>query len=615
METTVKRHMRYLLAAMLTTAFCLGSGSVAKKVTAKPVNPKAADSSNIWIVGDSTVSSFTDNYYYPRYGWGTQIGNYLDGSFTIQNLALSGRSSKSYTVDQQYSTLLSGMKSGDYLLVGFGHNDEKLEAERYTNPNGTYLDKGSFANSLYENYIKPAQTAGCKVVLCTPIVRRTETGVWSDSNLHITTTFGGFAGGDYPQAIRELGKTLNIPVVDMTALTKALYEKLGSDETLNLHAWTSSKSVSVDNTHTNIWGAKYNAYLITKAIKELAVAGFAEHVINAAAPTKADSLVSNPNYKVSTYTGELKQSALWGDCGIWKGTVFGDVGLEPSTENQILEKDSDGNMHIAVSNNKGKIASTSDGIAMYYYKVPVKSKFTLTAKAKINKLALNDQVSFGLMARDEMYIDYNTMGALGDYVVAGPLKLTKTGNVWNCFARKSGALIKGGTCTNSIAVGDTVNLSIQSNSDGYACTFGNEATITGGFDFNLTSIDPNYVYVGMFAARNADITYSDIKLVVDGVDITASGSSSKTPNTDGPTNGGGNSNTVDKINTTTDPVDKTEVQVGTADNSSLVIAGEDIKIVGSLPETGTFINSKMLIYIGGIISMLGTAMFIVGRKK
>lgn len=42
----------------------------------------------------------------------------------------------------------------------------------------------------------------------------------------------------------------------MTSLTKQLYDELGPDETVNLHAWTSSKSSSVDNTHTNIWGGK-----------------------------------------------------------------------------------------------------------------------------------------------------------------------------------------------------------------------------------------------------------------------------------------------------------------------------------------------------------------------
>ncbi|MCY7822553.1 pectinesterase family protein [Bacillus spizizenii] len=486
-------------------------------ITAKTTDP----ASTIWIVGDSTVSAFSDNYYYQRYGWGTQIENYLGGSFTVQNLALSGRSSKSYTTDPEYQTLLNGMKSGDYLLIGFGHNDEKHEVDRYTNPNGTYSDQGSFANSLYENYIKQAQAAGTQVILTTPIVRRTATGEWSNSNLHITADSGEFEGGDYAQAIRNLGVDLEIPVVDMTKLTKKLYDQLGPDETLYLHSWTSSKSDSVDNTHTNIWGATYHAYLITKTIKELGISGLAEHVNVAQAPTKADTLVSNPSYEEPSYTGELPQSELWADYGIWKGTVFGNVGGIPNKENQTLESDDDGNMHIAVRNNKGKIASNADGLAMYYYKVPANSTFELTAKAKMNSFEYNDQVSFGLMARDEMYIDSNMTTVLGDFVAAAPLKLTKAlyGGYWNSFARKSGVLTQGGTAESPISPGDTVNLHIESNSDGYAAMFGNEATITGGFDFKLTSIDSDYVYVGMFVARNADITFSDIKLIVDGVEV------------------------------------------------------------------------------------------------
>lgn len=103
--------------------------------------------------------------------------------------------------EEQYQTLMQGMKAGDYLFVGFGHNDEKADEGRYTNPNGNYLTEGSFANSLYVNYVKPAQEKGVTVVLCTPIVRRTATGIWEDSNLHVTSDSGEFEGGNYAEAI------------------------------------------------------------------------------------------------------------------------------------------------------------------------------------------------------------------------------------------------------------------------------------------------------------------------------------------------------------------------------------------------------------------------------
>ena len=151
---------------------------------------------------------------------------------------------------------------------------------------------------------------------------------------------------------------------------------------------------------------------------------------------------------------------------------------------------------------------------MFYTKVPVNDNFVLTAKMKINDYFLNDQVSFGLMARDDIYIDKVTPDILGDYVAAAPLLLTHENAPANCFARKSGALILGGTCSRGYKPGETVDLKIESTSDGYACTFGEETTVTGGFDFKLTAVDPENVYVGMFAARNADVTFSDVKLEI-----------------------------------------------------------------------------------------------------
>ena len=516
MKKRNRKRISCLLSALLLLVMSIGWSVMAMADDA--VN-KDSSKPTVWIIGDSTVSSFADNYYYPRYGWGTQIDKYLDGTYEVKNIALSGRSSKSYVNDKEYNELTSGMKQGDYLLIGFGHNDEKAEADRYTDPNGDYKTAGSFANSLYENYIKPAQAAGTTVILCTPIVRRTATAEWSDSNLHITKDSGDFKGGDYAQSIRNLGKELNIPVVDMTKMTKELYDTLGPDETVNLHAWTSSKATSVDNTHTNIYGGTYNAYLVTKTIKELGVAGISEHITAKEAPVKADILKSNPDYKEAEYSGELKQSELWKDAGVFKGSIFGDIGGDPNLikDKFILEGNEDGSIHIAV-NGKGKISSTTDGIAMYYYKVPAGSNFVITANATVNSINKHNQVAFGLMARDAMYIDVNDKSALGDYVAAGSIQQGTA----NCFKRKDGALGYGGKLENPVEAGKTYALKIESNSDGYACTFGDNAAISGGFDFKLTSIDADYVYVGLFVARQADVTFSDIKLVVDGKVITGS---------------------------------------------------------------------------------------------
>lgn len=489
-------------------------------LAAAPTAVALSDTHTMWIVGDSTVCAFNDAYYYPRYGYGTQIGNYLDDTYTVQNLALSGRSSKSFLGEDNYTTLKNGIQAGDVLVIGFGHNDEKAEADRYTNPNGDYQTEGSFAENLYTKYVKIAQDTGAEVILCTPIVRRGTGTTLSDSECHVTTGSGSYPGGDYAEAIRKLGTDVNVPVVDLTALTKALYEELGPSETINLHAWTSNKEGSVDNTHLNIYGAKKVAWLFANAAKSTSTT-LASHIkLDAGEPTKENDLESNSSYVPPVYDSNLPNSTLFQDYVIgegdnavhFKGTAFGMLGGNPNTEYHKLEKDADGNMHVAVTGNKGKINNAQDGMVMYYYKVPSSSTFKLSAKATVNALVASSEVAFGLIARDDMYIDKYDTTLSTDYVAAGAL-----GAGCNCFYRKSGALGgKAALTTETFAAGKSYNLSIESNSDGYACTFGNEPTQTGGYDFQLTSVDSENVYIGMFATRNIDVTYSNIYLEVDG---------------------------------------------------------------------------------------------------
>lgn len=471
--------------------------------------------STLWVIGDSTVSSFEDKYYYPRYGYGTMLDKYLDDSIKVVNIALSGRSTKSYTTEPQYNELLSGMKQGDFLIIGFGHNDEKTEESRFTDANGDYKTEGSFAHSLYANYIANADKAGCKTILCTPIVRRTPTGEWSDTLLHITKDVGTFKGGDYPETIRKLGSELNIPVVDMTEKTHKLYDELGASNTLYLHAWPSDNELSVDNTHTNIWGARVNAYMVMSAVKELGIEGLSGHIINLSdnpVEYKEKYLVSNPDYKPVVFSDKLEQSKLFEDYGGYKGTVFGDVLKNVSSDNFTLEADKDGNMHIAVRNNMGKISAVTDGIAMYYKKVDITQNFRLSAKVRVNKIFSNDQVSFGLMVRDDCYIDECMPDILGDYVAAAPLCITRRENTVGTFARKSGKLVEGPVTGFAIEEGTEYSLVLSSSQDGYMAQFGDGPEVTGGYDFKLTAIDPAHVYVGMFAARNVDVTFYDIKL-------------------------------------------------------------------------------------------------------
>ena len=418
--------------------------------------------STLWVVGDSTLSSFDDKYYYPRYGYGTKLGCYLNSKVQVNNLALSGRSSLSFTKEENYKELLAGMKAGDFLIIGFGHNDEKTETGRYTSPIGGRDKKGTFAASLYDNYIKPALDVSCTPILCTPIVRRTATGEWTKQELHITDDAAQFKGGDYSQAVRDLARDLGIVCVDMTEKTKALYEELGPEETIYLHAWPSNKEVSVDNTHTNIWGGRVNAFLVMQELEKAGISGLSENIVNIRAdeplPDKNRYLEKNALYKPVVFSDELADSKNFKDAYGFKGTVFGDVTTLPTESDNYILEEVPGGIHIAVKNNDGKISTVTDGIAMYYKKIPVNVNFTLKAKMTINDYFYNNQVSFGLMVRDDMYIDKKMPDVLGDYVAAAPLNLTYKDQAWSCFARKNSELMQGSVTGRELKPGDTVEV-------------------------------------------------------------------------------------------------------------------------------------------------------------
>ncbi len=522
----MKRNVRRVLAALLSAVLLASLLVIPAAAEEEPAEPSAAEHT-VWLVGDSTVSAFDDSYYYPRYGYGTQIGNYLDDTYAVQNLAVSGTSSKSFTANanSNYTTLFDpakGIKAGDTLIIGFGHNDEKAEdPARYTSPTGNYKTDGSFAHSLYENYISKARAAGAEVIVCTPIVRRT-TGSWSNNTLHVAN------GGSYPEAIKTMlsdlttdEKATGVTVVDLTTITKDLYDKLTPAETLYLHAWTSSKETSVDNTHLNVYGAKVVARALLEAVQKDNDTELAKHVVLGDAPTKEGDLKPNSDYKETSYEPPTTSSTqcedyVAGDVH-FKGTAMGNLGGTPTATNQVRETDSNGNMHIKVNSDKGKITGDFDGIAMYYYAVPAGKTFTLSARAKVNGVGTTNpnQAAFGLMARDDMHIDKRIDTLNSDYVVAGTFGDSSA----NCFRRKSNTLEKPATLSTPIEVGKSYDLSIVSNSDGYTCTFGDEAPQSAGYDFPLTAVDSEYVYVGMFCARSFDVTFSNIVLTVDGVTL------------------------------------------------------------------------------------------------
>ena len=533
-------------AAPTTSAPTTSDPTTSGPTTSAPTTSEVTSSvqelkeTKIYVVGDSTLSSFNDStYYYPRYGYATQLSNYLDEKATVVNLALSGRSSKSFLSESNYQTLKDSIKEGDYLVIGFGHNDEKSDdASRFTDASKPTDDPTSFKYSLYENYVKLATEKGATPILCSPIVRASNKDDYSGNNGHVTST------GNYAQAVLDLASEKEVDVVDMTKLTKDLYTTLGYNEAVYLHAMTAGKKdgdnivanvASVDTTHLNIYGAKMVAYLFANEVLEsdssLAAYVDEDKLIK---PTKEKDLVSNPSYVYSDYEApdlasyspvEHFQTLSEG----WYGTAFGDVGGTPtSASNGYIAKEIETGVfhvgqHLDSGSNKGKFASSSEGFAYLFRQVDASKNFTLTAKAKVLTSAETKQAGFGLMIRDDAYLPKNEKSIIGNYIASGlycdlssmtaifsrdnASKFTKSSN------SISGLYVANDEATFTITrLGQKVTVTVEYKGKTYTEEY---------LDFPLTTKDKDYMYIGMFANRGTTVEFTNVVFEITGDAIEA----------------------------------------------------------------------------------------------
>jgi lysophospholipase L1-like esterase len=193
----------------------------------------------IYLLGDSTVA---DQPREPYNSWGQMLTSFFKPGVAIANHAESGESLRSSLGANRLEKVLSLMKRGDYLFIQYGHNDEKEKGEG-VGPFTTY-------KSDLKKFVLEARQRGGIPVLITPVQRRTFDTEGKITNSH----------GDYPEAVRQVAKEENVPLIDLNVMSKALYESWGPEKSKLAFAPN-------DNTHHNDYGSLEVAKLIVAGIK------------------------------------------------------------------------------------------------------------------------------------------------------------------------------------------------------------------------------------------------------------------------------------------------------------------------------------------------------------
>jgi pectinesterase len=235
----------------------------------------------IFMIGDSTMANKDISGGKQERGWGMALQCYFDDNILIDNHAVNGRSSLSFINEGRWDTVINRMKPGDYVIIQFGHNDEKPKADRHTDPGSTF-------DYNLAKFVRETREHGGIPVLMNCVVRRNffinapEND--DDEKLRTTTFKDGvkMVEGDslidthglYRVAPRDVAQRMNVHFVDANQITHNLEQSLGTEASKKLHMWFKpGEEPSVpkgrqDNTHYNVYGAHVVAKLLADALCE-----------------------------------------------------------------------------------------------------------------------------------------------------------------------------------------------------------------------------------------------------------------------------------------------------------------------------------------------------------
>ncbi len=177
--------------------------------------PAPAQPVRLTLLGDSMMALQPESRG-PQ-GWGAYLGKYLPNA-QVTDLASSGRSSRSYMLGdmQADGTIKPPLKwpkaltaPADYWLISFGGNELK-PGFRHTDPLGSYTTD-------LTTYINEARKRGITPVLITPT--------------HHPAPRDGSPEplAPYAEAVRQLARKENVPLMDLYDFTTEWYVKTGTN--------------------------------------------------------------------------------------------------------------------------------------------------------------------------------------------------------------------------------------------------------------------------------------------------------------------------------------------------------------------------------------------------
>lgn len=226
----------------------------------------------VYLIGDSTMANNGNN---PNaVGWGVAFPSYCDTTrIEIINKARGGRSSRTFTNEGLWNAVKKELKSGDFVLIQFGHNDagaidkEKFRGSLKGNGNETQqVVRDSITETVHtfgwymDQFIKETKEKGA-----TPIVlSQTPRNEWPNDKVERRAE-------TYSLWSKESAMKEGALYIDLNDIIATKYEQLGKEKVKTFFP--------KDHTHTGIDGATFNAETVAESLKKIGKSGLEEYII------------------------------------------------------------------------------------------------------------------------------------------------------------------------------------------------------------------------------------------------------------------------------------------------------------------------------------------------
>ena len=227
----------------------------------------------VFITGDSTVKN-ADKDKNGMWGWGSQAGLIFDpDKITWENVAMAGRSTRSYLREGRWDKVYNALQPGDFVLIQFGHNDIcpiTDKKERGVIPgtadtchvyqmetDGRYEVVYSFGWYL-RKFIDDVREKGATPILLS-LTPRNE---WPTGKIERRNdTYGRW----YREVVSETG----VDFVDIHNISADFLDKKFAGKNPERCKQKASIYFNNDHTHTSLIGAQMNAKSLAKGLKQL----------------------------------------------------------------------------------------------------------------------------------------------------------------------------------------------------------------------------------------------------------------------------------------------------------------------------------------------------------